>query len=133
MCYAEMCLKRPIPMACGGCPPVIAGLWRTELPLPLCNPCSFLIPPAGRLWSSAPAPCRQRGGLSESTVRSWRRSLPSLGFIAVSPGLFLQLAGQSDLWLPLLVPVGSFPTSPHRILLLLRSFKGLLCQQSRRV
>lgn len=81
---------------------------------------------------------QERGGLSESTIRSWRRLLPSLDFIAVSPGLFLQLAGQSDLWLPLLISVGSFPMSPHQILLLLRSFNWLLCHhccclQSRRV
>lgn len=58
--------------------------------------------------------CRS-AGVSECTIRSWRRLLPSLDFIAMSLGLFLQLAGQCDLWLPLLISVGSFPMSPRQI------------------
>lgn len=76
------------------------------------------MPPAGSppspLWHSAGSRLEHRG-LSECTIRSWRRLLPSPDFIAVSLGLLLQLAGRSDLWLPLLFSIGSFPVGPRQI------------------
>lgn len=114
-----MYLKSSISTACGGCPPITVGLCQAEHPLPLCNPCSL---PRPSCW--LPYPFRAgivqaaggsgEGEASEYTIRSWRRLLPSLDFIAMSLGLFLQLAGQSDLWLPLLISVGSFPMSPRQ-------------------
>lgn len=99
-------------------PHIIPGFCQTEFPLPLCNPCSLPYTscclPYSQRWHSAGSR-RERRGVSECTIRSWRRLLPSLDFIAVSLGLFLQLAGQSDLWLPLLISVGSFPMSPRQI------------------
>lgn len=102
-------------------------------------PC--LIPPAGCLTSSMLASRRQQAGVlrgKRCAIRSGRRLLPSLDFIAMSLGLFLQLAGQSDLWLPLLISVGFFPRSPRQICFSCGLFKGLLCHpccclQSRRL
>lgn len=100
-------------------PPLSSLAFARQSFLSLCAtlaPC--LIPPAGFLtspcWHSAGSG-RERGGVSECTIRSWRRLLWSLDFTAMSLGLFLQLAGQSDLWLPLLISVGSFPMSPRQI------------------
>jgi len=44
--------------------------------------------------------------------------------LPLSLGLFLQLAGQSDLWLPLLISAGSFPMSPHQICFFCGLLKG---------
>lgn len=46
-----------------------------------------------------------------------------LAFIAMSLGLLLQLAGQTDLWLPLLISVGSVLMSPPSHLLLWQPYK----------
>jgi len=51
----------------------------------------------------------------------------ALDFTVVSLGLVLQLAGQSDLWLPLLISAVSFPSESTSKQLLLQSYKGLLC------
>lgn len=65
-------------------PSIIVGLCQADLPLPPCNPWSLL--PASR-WlpyvfhaDTAQGSRRQWGGVSEYTIRSWRRLLWSPGF-----------------------------------------------------
>lgn len=122
-----MYLKSSISASCSGCSPHHPWLLPDRASSPSVQPllpasCLLLVPLVSVLTF-----CRQGQeyrGVSECTIRSWRRSLPSLDFTAMSLGLFLQLAGRSDLWLPLLFSASSFPMSPRQICFSCSLLKG---------